>query len=118
MQQKQSNEHSRDVQSEDGTHVPVDIQELRARRLGWASLICVLPFPVIFWGMMTFDEVCGPFGPAPPGTRTTVALLFTMSSFVAVVLALCSLSVRVRATALIGLIVGAVEVAVCLVFSG
>lgn len=98
------------------TNLPVADPQRAGSRLGLASLLCALVFPGIMYGGVLADA-CGIFGPAPPGTRTAVALLFTMSSLSAVVLAVCSFSGGVRVTSLIGLVVGAVELLMCLGFA-
>lgn len=101
--------------TEDADPPTVDLQR-PGSRLGLASLLCALVFPVVMYGGVLADA-CGILGPAPPGAKTAVALLFAISSLSAVVLAVWSFSWGVRVTSLIGLTVGAVELLMCLGFA-
>jgi hypothetical protein len=87
-----------------------------AAHLGFASLICALIFPATFWGLMFADEN-GMLGPAPAGARAAMALFLAASSLLAVALGLLALIGGVRATALIGMIVGAAELIICMGFT-
>ena len=72
-------------------------------------------FPVTFWGGLLADAY-GLIGATPPGARIAVALIWMTSSVSAVVLGMCSLRGGLRWTALVGLIVGMVELLMCLGF--
>lgn len=102
--------------TEDGVRPPIAKSQGLSSRLALASLLCALVFPVTFWGI-TSAEAHGLLGPGPPGARMAVGLLLTLSSLSAVILAVFSFSGGVRSTALIGLIVGTVELFMCLTFS-
>jgi ABC-type transport system involved in multi-copper enzyme maturation permease subunit len=92
---------------------PSGTSERWATRLGIASLVCALIFPAEFCVGLLALAIGVPWN-GPPGAREAMAMFLTMSSLFAVVFGIFSLTGGVRGTALIGTIVGAVELYLCL----
>jgi len=98
-----------------GDHGPYRSQRI-ADRMGMASLICALVFPITFYGIHSL-ETHGVALSWPAAGRLLVACVITTAALFAVVLGFFSLAKGIRSTALIGVTVGAVELFLCLAFA-
>jgi hypothetical protein len=97
----------------DSNHPSVNSSLSRSKILGWASLVCASIFPFTFW-IIVFAEKNRLFSQATPGGKIALTLFLVLSSFFAIFFGLLSLAGGVRKTAVIGMVIGLVELIMCL----